>query len=351
MARSGVIFGPTGSFKSTAIAHFARWIAETTGKATLLLSSDGGGWDPCQEEIDVGMIRPYKCDPMTIPLPIIRRISQGYWPENPKEPDVSKLNFLPINWEEVGGIGCEGLTSLGAMLMRHCADKNLKTGQEGTSQFSQPIRVEGQIVQETFAQNSKGHYGFVQNQLYSLVSNFTSLPATYVLFTAHEKRYAEDGELQCGISVPGKAITPLVPTWVGDCIHAQDYKVEQVVKVKDASVEGGMRDEKTVRIKARYFFMKHVDQQTGAIFDAKPRVTHSKALELEKMFPGGFFEPTPDHGFDDYLRAVDKLAQDAAQSDSLRGWRDKMDVKLGRKSVGRPVEAAPAPAAVVGQTK
>jgi hypothetical protein len=336
MARSGCIFGASGTWKTTAAAHFARWIAETTGKSTLLFSSDGGGWEPCQEEVLAGMIRPYHCDSASIPLPVVRKVSQGYWPRNPEETEISKVDFVPVDWSEVGGIVVEGLTSLGTMLMRHCADKNLKTGEAGTTPFSQPIRVGGEIISETFTQSSRGHYGFVQNQLYSLITNFTSLPVSYVLFTAHEKKYAEDGELQCGISVPGKAITPLVPTWVGDCIHAQDYKLVQKIKVADAAMPTGYREEETVRVKCRYYYEKHIDQATGAIFDAKPRITHSKIGELEKIFPGGFFEPTPDHGFDIYLREIDKLAQDAAQSDSLKGWREKMDLKLGRRPAGVP---------------
>src|ERR1700678_1774529 len=62
MARSGCLYGSTGTYKTTAIAHFSRYIAETTGKATLLLSADGGGWTPCDEEIAVEMIRPYRLD-------------------------------------------------------------------------------------------------------------------------------------------------------------------------------------------------------------------------------------------------------------------------------------------------
>lgn len=353
MARSGVIYGATGTWKTTAIAHFARWIAETTGKATCLFSSDGGGWEPCQEEVLAGMIRPFKCDTNVIPLPMIRKVSQGYWPENPEETDISRINFVPINWEEVGGIAIEGISSIARMLMRYVADKNIKMGEEATSKFSQPIRVNGEIINETFGQNSKGHYGGTQNQILSLINNFNSLPTAYNLFTGHEKKIkGEPGvPTEFGLDVPGKAIDGAIPPMVGDYIHAQDYKVEVVQRVRDDSVEGGYREEKTVRVKVRYYFVKHPDPDTGIIFDAKPRVTHSKVRALEEIFPGGFFEPTPDHGFDIYLRAVDKLAQDAAQSDSLKGWREKMDLKLGRKSVGRPAEAAPAPVAVVGQTK
>jgi hypothetical protein len=332
MARSGAIYGDTGTFKTTAIAHFARYIAEKVGKATLLFSADGGGWGPCQEEIEAGMIRPYRCDTSTIPLPIVRKISQGYWPQNPEETDISKVNFVPVNWAEVGAIAVEGFTSIGTMLMRHVADKNLKTGEEGTSPFTQLIRVSGEIRQETFAGNSRAHYGFVQNQLYGLTMNFTSLPVEYVLFTGHEKK-AEDGDRNTvyGISAPGKAISALIPTWIGDCIHAQDYQVERRVQVAKLNGKPGETEEVvTVDTICRYYFKKHPDPVTGIMYPAKPRVTHGAVTALDKVYPGGFFIPSAERGFDDYLRTLDKLATESAGHDSLKDWRSKMDAKLGR---------------------
>src|ERR1035441_1679943 len=86
MARSGCIYGSTGSRKTSQVKWFARYIADTTGKATLLLSMDGGGWSPCQPEVDAGMIVPFFCDPSFVPLPTLRRISQGYWPKDTLAP-------------------------------------------------------------------------------------------------------------------------------------------------------------------------------------------------------------------------------------------------------------------------
>lgn len=333
MARSGVIYGDTGTFKTTAIAHMARYIAEKTGKATLLFSADGGGWGPCQEEVEAGMIRPFRVDTATIPLPMLRKVSQGYWPENPDETDVSRVNFIPIDWSQVGAVAVEGFTSIGTMLMRHAADKNLKTGEEGTTPFSMPIMVNGQLRSETFAGNSRGHYNFVQNQLYGLTMNFISWPVEYVLFTGHEKK-TEDGDRTTvyGVAVPGKAITPLIPTWVGDCIHAQDYQFEKVVSVDKLGGKPGEREDiKTVDTLCRYYFKKHPDPLTGIMYPAKPRVTHGAVRALDQAFPGGFFIPSPEEGFDKYLRKLDELAAESGQSDSLKGWREKMDLKLRPK--------------------
>ena len=338
MADSGVIYGETDTFKTTAIAHLARYIAEKTGKGTLLFSADGGGWKPVQEEIDAGMIRPYRCDTATIPLPILRKVSQGFWPRNPEEPNISLVDFIPIDWSDVGAVAVEGFTSIGTMLMRHVADKNLKTGEEGTTPFSMPIRVEGQIRNEVFAGNSRGHYNFVQNQLYGLTMNFISWPVSYVLFTGHEKKTEEgDRTVVMGVAVPGKAITPLIPTWVGDCIHAQDYQTERITQLpKPGGKPGETIEDKTFERHCRYYFRKHPDPVTGLSFPAKPRVSHSAVRELDKMFPGGFFEPTPEHGFDLYLKALDTLA--ASKSDSLKGWRERADQKLGR---GTKVSVSP----------
>ena len=51
MARSGCIYSPTGGRKTSQVKDFAHYIARLTGKATLLLSTDGGGWDPCKPEV------------------------------------------------------------------------------------------------------------------------------------------------------------------------------------------------------------------------------------------------------------------------------------------------------------
>jgi len=181
------------------------------------------------------------------------------------------------------------------------------------------------------------------DQLLSLIDNFNALPTTYNLFTGHEKKIKGDTGVptEFGLDLPGKAIDGAVPPMVGDYIHAQDYKVEEMTRVPDKSRESGYREEPIIRIQCRYYITKHPDPDTGIIFDAKSRITHSKVKELRAAYPLGYFEPTPDRGFDDYLRTVDRLAQDAAQADALKGWRERADKKLGRSRVSVP--AAPPP--------
>lgn len=334
MARSGVVYGPTKSFKTSQIKWFAHYIAELTGKSTLLLSLDGGGWAPCQPEVDAEMIRPYRCEVNVLPLTILRKISQGYWPSDPSETEPSRINLVPINWQEVGAVAFEGWTSAGVCISRYLADKGISVGGEDRTKnnmmFSLPITVDGTVVQENFGSTTRGDYKFIQNTLNGLVMNFNSLPCEYVLYTALESKTEDDDRSTIyGPAIEGKKGTAQCGAWVGDLIHAQDYQVPRQVQVPNPA--GGDPVMQTVfDITVRYFFKKHPDPSTGILFPAGTRCPPEKIGELEKVYPGGYFEPQADgrHSLGEYLKLVDQLA--GQQADSLRGWRERADKMLGR---------------------
>src|SRR5882762_509248 len=338
MARSGVIYGASGTFKSTAGKHFSRYIYKKTGKATLLFSLDGGGWGPMEPEIRGGIILPYRGNTQ-VPLPVLRKISQGYWPEDSGETEISKTNLRSIDWARFGGLFVEGLSSISQALMRHLADQQIKTGEEATSPFSQRVVVEGQVVTETFAGNSKAHYGFVQNQLYSLVTNFTSLPLEYVLFSALESRTEEDDRSTIyGPQVAGKKATALVPSWVGDCLHSEAYPVEKFIQVPDPKDATKKIETRVVETLVRTYFVKHPDPSTGIMFPAKPRIDSEKVGELMKLFPGGYYEPSPSHVLDTYLEAIHSFNE--SSGDDAGDWRAEVDKKFGRVTVAGPIATA-----------
>lgn len=328
MARTGCNYGDSGTFKSTAGKHLSRYIYEKTGKKTLLFSQDGGGWGPMEPEIQAGLILPYRCNNQT-PLPVIRKVSQGYWPTDSEESRIENVNMKLVDWSEYGGMIVEGLTSISQSIMRYLADNGVKTGEEATNLFAQNIRVDGNITQEKFAGNSRGHYGFVQNALYSMVMNFSSLPCEYVLFTALESRTEEDDRTTIyGPQIAGKKATGLVPSWVGDCIHSQGYPVSRLVKVPDPADRSKLVDTTVIDTVVRSYFVKHPDPNTGIMFPAKPRVTPEQIPGLMKAYPGGYYEPSLEHGFDDYLRKVDEL--NVAGAGDVGKWREETDRKFGR---------------------
>jgi len=348
MARSLCLYGPTGSFKSTQVKWFARYIAEKTGKCTLLLSLDGGGWEPCQPEIIAGMIKPWRCETANTPLSLMRKVSQGYWPMDTEaineaiagmfstgqiDPNAS---MIPINWDEVGGIAVEGWTSISQVIMRFLPDKGISVGGENRNgnnmSFNQGVIVAGQPMQEVFGSSTRGDFGFTQNQLYSLVNNFNSLPCHAIMYTALESKTEDDDRTTIyGPAISGKKATAQCGAWVGDLIHAQDYAVPRVIQVADPADPSKQVPQTVIDVQVRMFYRKHPDPATGIMFPAKPRCAPEKIAELEREFPGGFFTPTTEHGIDLYMAAVDRLAADASRGESLSNWRSRADQLLGRK--------------------
>jgi hypothetical protein len=345
------------------VKWFANYIAKVTGKSTLLLSLSDGGWSPmCDPEVSAGMIIPYKGDVAMTPLLMLRKISQGYFPKHPELMNEAMAQFLndfasnqstppppeasltPINWNEIGGIAVEGWTSISSAIMRYLPDKGINVGgenrhgisKEGVSMsFQQGIVVDGELVSETFGSNTRGDYNFVKNTLAGLVSNLNSLPCHSVMYTALESKTTEDGEKMgrpmYGPDIAGKKASAECGAWVGDLIHAQDYPLPVTVKVPNPSGEGEV-DQTVVKTTVRFFYHKHPDPDTGIMFPAKPRCAPEKILELDKVYPGGYFEPEfgATWGVNRYLELMDQLAGDAAKQDSLKGWRERMDAKLGR---------------------
>lgn len=333
MARSGIIFGDSGTGKSTAAKHFSHYIYERTHKLTLLLSLDGGGWGPMQPEIDAGLINAYRCN-IEVPLPTLRKISQGFWPVDPAMTRAAETNLVRVDWGKYGGVIVEGVTSISQALMRHLADKGIKTGEEATNPFQQQVIVDGRAVAEQFAGNSRAHYGFVQNQLYSLMMNFNALSCEYVLYTGLESRAEEDDRtLIYGPQIAGKKATALVPSWVGDCIHAQGVPVRKTVQIPDAADPKKMVDSEIVETAIRMYFVKHPDPVTGIMYPAKPRVSPEAIPALMRRWPGGYFEPGLAEGFDAYLKTVDELNR--GQKNAVDEWRKKVDEKWGGGQEGQ----------------
>lgn len=328
MARSGCLYGPTGSFKTTQVKFFSHYIAKVTGKATLLISADGGGWGACQPEIDAGMIVPFHVDSSTAPLAMFRKYSQGFYVEQGK--------LVQADFSKIGGYAVEGWTSISQAIMRYLPDKNINVGGEDRSKlggFSQSVMVEGLPVEEHFRSNTRGDYGFVQNQLYGLVMNFNSLPVHYVLYTALESKTEDDDKTTVfGPAIAGKKATAQCGAWVGDLLHVQDYQVVKSVEVADPADASKKATQQIADMKVRIFYKKHPDPVTGIPFPAKPRVVPEKVVELESAFPGGYFEPTVEWGIDRYLAKIDELSASASKSDALTDWRQKMDARLGRKN-------------------
>lgn len=360
LADSICIYGPTGNRKTTQVKWFSHYIADTTDKATFLVSLSGGGWVPCDPEIKAGMIIPYRVDAAITPLTVLRNISKGMWPAYPDKINAAlariadgdagpatldEASLTRIDWSRIGGIAIEDWTAISALVMRFLPDKGISVGGENrfqiykngaSSAFNQVSVVDGHLVTESFGSNILPDYGYAQNFLQGMVNNMSTLPVKSVLHTAMEGKTTEEGEkgkpVAYGPSIDGKKATFHCGSWVGDLIHAQDYAIPRTVKVPDPADSTKEIEQTVIQDTVRFFFRKHPDPDTGIIFPAKPRCAPEKILELEKEYPGGYFEPEfgAEWGINRYLHTMDRLAADASKSESLQRWREKQDAALGR---------------------
>lgn len=360
VARTGLIYGESGTFKTTQIGCLARYVYRKTGKPIRLISADLGGWGPIQQEIDAGLIIPWRVSTIDNMLPVIRKLSKGYWP-TVKEKD--KKQYLDLasptakTWEEIGGYAVESLTSIGDAEMANLVATGRKVSEEVVGVWEEKVMVDGTEQKESFGAPAKSHYGFVQNAIYSLINAFSSLPVEYVLFTALEaKAEEEDRATIYGPAIAGKKATPKAPSWVGDCIHHDSYQIPMQVPVIDAEGKPVMtpklagdgkpepgakpvpKTETVMQTTVRGYFMRHPDPKTGVNHPAKPRVVPQAWGELLKKWPGGYYTPTPGdmskntfaQGFDLLLEAEDQF-KDAGE-DSMRAWKEQVDAERKQAS-------------------
>jgi hypothetical protein len=161
------------------------------------------------------------------------------------------------------------------------------------------------------------------------------------LHTALDSLTADEGAIVGGPDIAGKKATAVCGSWVGDLIHAQDFLVPRTERVPDAET-GELKDAVTYDTRARYYFRRHPDPRSGVVYGAGSRCPPERIAELDKKFPGGFFEPTAGErpaggGIDRYLHAIDELTADAAKGTSLVGWRERTDARLR----GTPIADSP----------
>ena len=318
-ARTHLVYGGSGTFKTTQIGFLAWRTWRKYRKQTRLISADGGGWSPIQKYIDSGIIDAFSVSKLDMlkhsPLAIIRRLAKGDWVEDNGNGTAKLVSTPPEKMQEVGAYAVEGLTSIGEMWMEELRVRQQRIGEDAIGSFL----IDG----EKFSNNCRTHYGFVQNEIAGMVKAFSSLPVEHVLFTALEGRGEDESTREAirGPAVVGKAVTSRVPAWVGDVVHANSYTAENKVtdpKTKFVSVQ--------LETKVRMWFVRHPDENFPTIsYPAKLRVPPDQMEKVFKRWPGGFFEPTTTGGIDWLLDLEDELAEDAATE--LQQLISKMEEK------------------------
>jgi len=232
-------------------------------------------------------------------------------------------------WKEVGGLTFDSISTFCDLIMADLMGKNRKVSEDVATPFSEKVATAAGGMEEIkFAASARAHYGFIQNQVYTLINSASSLPIEIVGLTALESKGEEqDRTTVYGPAIIGKAATPKAPAWVGDCLHFETALVPRVTMMDVKGPDGKMAkvEEKVFDTVVRAYFMRHPDPKTGIHFPAKPRVPPEMWPELLKAFPGGYFEPGLEAGLDHFLEVEDSLL--LSSGDRLKKWREEMDSK------------------------
>lgn len=316
-----VIYGPTGSRKTSQIGEFAKYIYEKTGKITRLVSCDGGGWAPIQDLINAGIIEAWRLVDEPKLLAAIMAASRGAWPKLhkngmripgpitvPSQADKAKA------LKDVGAYAIEGWASIASAMMRYVVEDGRKINEDVVSKFTE----DSDFGNFSFGAPSRGHYNFAQAQILDIIKNYSGLPVERILYTSLEGK-GEDKltkQLQYGPMVAGSAITAAIPQYVGDCLHFEDYMVE-------TGSDPANPTQKLKELRVRAWFQQHPDVQTSVMWPAKCRLVPSKVQAFKDiMGKQGYFD-LENKSLRDYLLAQDEML--SSSSNEAREWKARID--------------------------
>ncbi len=319
-AKTLLLYAESGNTKTSQGVFISRYIKEKYNKKTRLISSDGGGWSPIEDENLIydpranpdGLVHAFNMTNRNNLLADWRKLAKGQWPKVVKGEahlgeDVTKMyrKFQPTSPEEWKDIGCyfiEGLTSVGSGFISHISKQDNSKDSVSKVMYAAPGYDEDG---EHFGATDQGHIGMVQNELNNLTQQFGTLPVELVVWTAlvgvaTDKSLRaigidEEGSVY-GPKLSGNAKTAESPSWFSDCLHL-DSEI-----TKNTLEDGG--NTQTKRVFA--FFERH-QKIDGSTYLAKSSTGPTLYPKLKERFKGGYVELFYNEGIDRYLKVIDEL--------------------------------------------
>jgi hypothetical protein len=301
--RSVMLYGVSGSTKTSQVYHMAKWILKNNpGKKIRMIASDGGGWAPFQDSgmVERGEVEIFDFSYREYALSDWRKLNQGYWPrETASGAEYFKKDnnckVTPEEWSGIAGVIIEGLASSGEALKTHCSNQTEGVG------FKESWRYEEEG--ETIVGLQMGHYDLIQKELYSgHMKGFNNMPVPWLIYTSLLGKGTDkkNGETVFGPQVVGNAATPQAPAWFMDCLHLDKQTYEN---------KSGERVEGMVA-----WFERHEDSVGPYL--CKARVMPESYPKLKEYFPHGFVPLGFKRGIVDYFLVLDKLRKDGTNNNN-----------------------------------
>jgi len=300
-----ILYGDSGSTKTSQSYHLARWINQTTGLKGRMLGSNASDSAPFEDSgmLEKGIVDFFDISNRKMALADMRRLAEGYWPRDVKDLPAGNKGYFksdgqclttPEQWAKIGFYIIEGTTGIAALLLNHIRQQEEGVGFKHSFKYEEEGYVIGGL--------QEGHYGLVQQEMQKMiVQGFACLPVKYIIFTGlvgkgEDKRL---GQTVYGPKAAGQATTFEIPSWFMDCLHL-DTVIEDVPP-SDQYPQGAKKESRVA------WFQKHEDLETGLPYLCKVRIMPELYPALLKEFPKGYVKLGFKRGIDKLYEAMGKL--------------------------------------------
>ena len=316
--RTEMVYGRSGSGKTTWWLRLAEEFFVRHGKRTRLYIGDGGA-ETVESSgfVDEGIVEMLQFNLRDNPIETSQRVCEGWWPNTSDLKD-PKAPLQPPKYADLDGkfglFVFEGLSVMADFMMgdkpgglAEQASRGNKIGMD-----SPYVVVDGTTK---FGGNPPTHFGFAQRRILDCIERTRALPG-WVYWTAHERK-AEDnetGEKEFGPDIAGKALTTKIGASFGNSIHL--HPAAKKVKVKD-KVTG--KEVEHLEVEYRAYTRKHYDPEGN---------TFVRYFANNRM-PRGFEKDMPE-----YLAPPDPIAFYSILEEAKR---KKLELLRGRDGQGNPI--------------
>ncbi|MFA5352631.1 MAG: hypothetical protein WC291_00210 [Thermodesulfovibrionales bacterium] len=215
-----MVYGISGSGKTTQGQELAKFVHRELHKKVRLVSTSGGGWTSIQPAIDAGLVTPTYVRTRPHPVETLNRLTQGWWPEDPDDPESP---LLPIekqkDWEDVGGLMFDGATESADWLMSYIVREEAAGRMKSSAQNLAANFKDGDT---SFGTPGLAHYGNIQQRMEDFVTNSKGIQGIYVMWTALELKATDDEGTKLpmyGPDICGKKKTSKAPAWFDNTLH------------------------------------------------------------------------------------------------------------------------------------
>lgn len=317
--RCDLVYGKSGSGKTSWALAIAEYIYKETGKKTRWYLGDGG-FETIEASgmIEDGIVEVVQYNTYPHPFETSMRIVQGFWPKDGKQ-GAPLIAPPPDLGARYGMFVFEGLSVMCDYMM---GDK--EGGLRARNAKGEKIKEAGTAFTDgttAFATNSAANFGTVQEHIITRIEESRALPG-WIQWTAHEI-LAEDKKklgkrddpnapvvsagVEYGPDVIGQAMTPTIGASFGNTIHLHPAREMRVRKEADPVTKLPVKE---VVIAYRAYTRRHLDphlQSTGVTYFANCRMPPAFA----DLMPEFFSPPDP-------LAFYRKLAEGKAKAREAR---------------------------------